>query len=110
MPVKWSDFNVHHEILVSSWNAEQAAEVARWCWIALAVVWVVLRFTIKKAKKRESLLEFTQHAAPALLGFWLIFETSWKWPPFELRLFPNTATFWSVGLFLTVVGVALAIW
>jgi protein-S-isoprenylcysteine O-methyltransferase Ste14 len=101
---------VYHEILNSSWNADEAARLASWCWLLLAAVWLVMRFTIKKAKQRESLWEFTQHAALALLGFWLIFERFWKWPPFEQKLLPDTATIWNAGLFLTVLGVAIAIW
>lgn len=101
---------MHHEILTSSWNAEEAARLAGWCWMVLAAVWLVMRFTIKKSKKRESLWEITQHTAPALLGFWLIFERVWKWPPFEQKPLPDTATLWNAGLFLTFLGVAIAIW
>jgi protein-S-isoprenylcysteine O-methyltransferase Ste14 len=93
-----------------AWSAEQAAIIAGWFWIVLMMVWIVMRFTIKKAKKRETFWEFLQHAAPAILGFWLIFEKAWKWHPLEQKLLPDVPLVWNIGLLLTGMGVAIAIW
>jgi protein-S-isoprenylcysteine O-methyltransferase Ste14 len=92
------------------WGAEQASILAGWCWMSLAAVWVMMRFTTKKVKKRESAWEFAQHAVFALLGFWLIFENSWKWHPIQWKLLSEVPVVWGTGLVLTAAGVAIAIW
>jgi len=101
---------VSFQSMSGPWNAEEAARLAGWCWTALLVVWVVMRFTIKSAKRRESALEMLGHAVPAVLGFWLIFETNWKPPALQQNLLPNVAELWDLGLLFTALGVALAIW
>ena len=78
--------------------------------MVLGIVWILMQFTVKKAKKRESLWEIAQHMAPAVLGFWLIFERIWKWPPLEQKLLPDVPFVWNFGIALTIMGIAIAIW
>jgi protein-S-isoprenylcysteine O-methyltransferase Ste14 len=92
------------------WSEALATRLASLCWMALGVVWIVLQSRAKKTKKRESRSEILQHVLPALIGFWLIFERFWKWPPIERKLLPDAPRTWILGLALTAMGVALAIW
>jgi protein-S-isoprenylcysteine O-methyltransferase Ste14 len=85
-----------------------ASQWARWLWDLLLLVWVVLWFGMKRAKKLETPWEMAQHAVPVILGFWLMFENSWK--GLNTRLLPETPAVLWVGLALTAVGVGLAIW
>jgi protein-S-isoprenylcysteine O-methyltransferase Ste14 len=85
-----------------------ASQWARWLWDLLLLVWVVLWFGMKRAKKLETPWEMAQHAVPVILGFWLMFENSWK--GLNTRLLPETPVVLWVGLALTAVGVGLAIW
>jgi protein-S-isoprenylcysteine O-methyltransferase Ste14 len=85
-----------------------ASQWARWLWDLLLLVWVVLWFGMKRAKKLETPWEMLQHAAPLVLGFWLLYERGWKF--LDIELLPEIPmVLWS-GLVLTAVGVALAIW
>jgi protein-S-isoprenylcysteine O-methyltransferase Ste14 len=85
-----------------------ASQWARWLWDLLLLVWVVLWFGMKRAKKLETPWEMAQHAVPVILGFWLMYENSWK--GLNTRLLPETPAVLWVGLALTAVGVGLAIW
>lgn len=85
-----------------------ASQWARWLWDLLLLVWVVLWFGMKRAKKLETPWEMAQHAVPVILGFWLMYENSWK--GLNARLLPETPAVLWVGLALTAVGVGLAIW
>src|SRR5215467_13141732 len=98
------------QIFSAPWNEDQASALAGWFWLVLMIVWAVMRFTIKPAKKRETLWEITQHAIPAILGFWLLFEKYWKLGPLSQRILPNVPLTWDAGLLLTAFGIAVAIW
>jgi protein-S-isoprenylcysteine O-methyltransferase Ste14 len=84
---------------------------ARWLWDILFLVWMVLWFGMKRAKKLESPGQMLQHVVPLILGFWLLFGKSVKgWNFLEIELLPEIQlVLWS-GLVLTAAGVALAIW
>jgi protein-S-isoprenylcysteine O-methyltransferase Ste14 len=101
---------VNLEFFRDAWSADAAMEIASWCWYLLAAVWLLMRFSMKKAKEKESFAEFAEHAIPAIAGFWLIFERSWKWPPLQPRLLPDVPTTWDLGLILVGAGVFIGIW
>jgi protein-S-isoprenylcysteine O-methyltransferase Ste14 len=89
-------------------NADQALQWANWLWDSLLVVWLVMWFGMKRAKKLETPWEMAQHAVPVIVGFWLLFEKDWK--GLNIRLVPETPSVWWFGLILTATGVALSIW
>lgn len=91
-------------------TADQASQWASRLWMALAIVWVAMRLSIKRAKQRESLGEFAQHAVPLLLGFWLLFGKLENWGWLNYRPLPNTPAAWAAGLFITAFGVGFSIW
>ncbi len=91
-----------------SMNGDQASQWAEWLWMVLCGVWLVMWFSTKSVKKRESPLERVQHLIPLILGFWLLFEKNWK--GLDVRLAPDTPAAWWPGLVLTAAGVAISIW
>ncbi len=92
----------------ASMNADQASQWAEWLWMVLCGVWLVMWFSAKSAKKRESPLERVQHLIPLILGFWLLFEKNWK--GLDTRAVPDNPAAWWLGLSLTAGGVAISIW
>ncbi|HKM82434.1 MAG TPA: isoprenylcysteine carboxylmethyltransferase family protein [Terriglobia bacterium] len=94
-----------------NWLAMDAGRVSAWAeymWMALWGVWVVMWFSTKSVKKRETSLERVQHLIPLILGFWLLFEKNWN--GLSLRLVPDTPAAWWLGLVLTAAGVTISIW
>jgi protein-S-isoprenylcysteine O-methyltransferase Ste14 len=88
-----------------TWNALSAETAAIWSarlWMLLAIVWVVSRFGIKRAKQRESTGEFVLHAFPVVIGFWLLFANH--------NVLPATLAIWMAGLALTALGIGISIW
>jgi protein-S-isoprenylcysteine O-methyltransferase Ste14 len=95
--MNWADISV-----------EQASDLAGGLWLALAVVWLVMWFQMKKAKKRESPLERLQYIVPLVLGLLLLFGKGWKM--LNTRVVPDIpAVLWS-GLLVTAIGVGISIW
>jgi len=90
-------------------TADKASEFAGWLWSALALVWLVLWVSMKRAKKLETPWEMLQHAVPVVLGFWLLFGHLESWGWLNYRLFPNVPATWLAGLGLTALGVGLSI-
>jgi protein-S-isoprenylcysteine O-methyltransferase Ste14 len=91
-----------------SMSADQASRWAEWLWMVLCGVWLVMWFSAKSVKKRESPLERAQHLIPLILGFWLLFEKNWK--GLDTRLVPDNPAAWWLGLALTAGGAAISIW
>ncbi len=95
------------------WNwltAQQAWHGAEYLWQLLALVWLILFFGMKRAKRLEGWGERAQHEVLVAFGFWLLFADYWNWGWFDFRLLPNVPQVWAVGLALTAVGVGTAIW
>jgi protein-S-isoprenylcysteine O-methyltransferase Ste14 len=91
-------------------SADDASQWASYMWMLLAAVWLVLRFTIKKAKRREKLTEYAPHVIGVTLGFWLLFSRWKDWGWLNYRLLPDVPAVWIVGLALTALGVGISIW
>lgn len=89
-------------------SADQASEMASLLWILLMLVWLVLWFGMKRAKKLETPWERLQHAVPVTLAFWLLFGNQWKM--LDTRLFPETQVSLWVGVLVTALGVWISIW
>lgn len=91
-------------------TADTASDWAGRLWQLLLVVWVVLWFGMKKAKKLEGWGERAQHGVLVVVGFWLLFGQLANWGWLNYRLVPNVPTVWAGGLLLTAIGVAISIW
>lgn len=89
-------------------NAGRGMELASWLWTLLMVVWLILWFGMKRAKKRETPWERLQHIVPVSLAFWLLFGKQWK--ELDARLFPGTPLWLWVGVVVTALGIGISIW
>jgi protein-S-isoprenylcysteine O-methyltransferase Ste14 len=92
------------------WTAGTASEWAGRLWQLLAVVWFVLWFGMKKAKKLEGWGGWAQHGILVILGFWLMFGGLHNWGRLNDRIVPNRPELWVTGLALTALGVGISIW
>jgi len=94
-----------------TWDAitvDRAVTLAAWLWNSLLIVWVILWFGSKQAKKRESPWERLQHVIPVLIAFWLLFEGRHRF--WNARLLPETPFLLWLGLAVTALGVGISIW
>jgi len=89
-------------------NPGLATEIAAWLWNALLIVWVVMWFGMKQAKKSETPGERLQHVIPVVLAFWLLFENYYV--ILNVKLIPQTPSLLWAGILLTALGVGISIW
>ena len=91
-------------------TADQASEWAGRFWLLLLVVWVMLWFGMKKAKKLERWGERAQHGILVVAGFFLLFGNGVPWGWLNYRLVPNEPAVWLAGLAMTALGIGISIW
>jgi protein-S-isoprenylcysteine O-methyltransferase Ste14 len=91
-------------------NADAALLWAVRLWQVLMVVWVVMWFGMKRAKRRESWGERAQYSVLVILGFFLLFGRLRNWGWLNDRLLPDVVQVWVAGVLLTALGVGMAIW
>ncbi len=97
-------------LLHQEMTPESALHWAKWCWMILAFVWIAMAFTIKRAKRRESIVERLQYIGLLAAGFWLLFGgLSQKFTFLGIRLLPSVPIIWWIGALLTAAGVGVAI-
>jgi protein-S-isoprenylcysteine O-methyltransferase Ste14 len=89
-------------------TADHALEIATVLWDVFVVVWLVLWFGMKRAKKRETAWERLEHVVPAVLAFWLLFGNQVRM--LGQRLFPETAGVLWAGALATALGVGICVW
>jgi protein-S-isoprenylcysteine O-methyltransferase Ste14 len=89
---------------------ESALQYAKWLWMLLAAVWLLMAFTTKRTKQRETSAERLGHILPLVIGFWFLFGQPLYFPWLHFRLLPNLPAIWWTGLFLTLLGVGSALW
>jgi len=95
----------------SDWLTQQTAmEWAGRLWEVLILVWFVLFFRMKRAKKWERWTERIGYVLVLLAGTWLIFGTQSYLPGLNYRVLPNDRLVRGIGLTLTAAGVGMAIW
>jgi protein-S-isoprenylcysteine O-methyltransferase Ste14 len=80
------------------------------CWIVLWLYWLFSARNQKTAKKREPSSERMRQILPMAACYLLLFEplTGWGW--LGVRFIVKRPDLGFVGLFLTALGVAFAIW
>lgn len=89
---------------------DRALQAASVCWWLLMLVWLVLAFSIKRAKQMETNSERLLHVVPVTVGFWLLFANKPHLAWLNLPRLPQDPNVWLVGFLLTALGVGLAIW
>jgi protein-S-isoprenylcysteine O-methyltransferase Ste14 len=96
-------------LLGGEMTPDRAMQYAKWCWMLLAIVWLVMAVAIKRAKRRESIVERLQYTAILVIGFWLLFGQARNIAWLHSRLLPNVPAVWWSGLLLTGIGIAIAV-
>ncbi len=89
-------FNMQHAILYP--------------WVALAFVWAVTAVTAKKAAYREARSSRVSHILFMAAAFALLFRPDVRVGVLATRIVPPTPEIVALGLGLTALGVAFAIW
>jgi len=78
-------------------------------WAMLAVYWLVSAFGRKPARRRENPLARLTHTIFMALAFYLLYTKSGP-PWLRIRFLPDMPAVAWLGLFLTALGIGLAIW
>lgn len=89
-------------------NPGFATEISAWLWNALLLVWLVMWFSMKRAKKSETAGERLQHVIPVVFAFWLLFQNYYAF--LNAKLFRQTPLLLWAGILLTTLGVGISIW
>lgn len=74
------------------------------------MVWLLLAFFSKSAKRRETPGQRLEHILPALFGFLLIFREGAASPWLGRAIFPDNPVLMLLCLALTIVGLLFAVW
>jgi protein-S-isoprenylcysteine O-methyltransferase Ste14 len=85
-------------------------QIVRWCWLALALVWIVSAVYTKPTIRAQSSTARLLHIALALLGGLIIggviLPDSWM----SRHFIADTPTVEAIGLALTIAGLLFAVW
>ena len=79
-------------------------------WYAAAAYWTISTLRLKRTKVAESHSGRLLHIGVMTLAFALLFSTRLRLGPLGLRFLPESALVQNLGIFLTFVGAAFAIW
>jgi len=79
-------------------------------WVLFLVVWVIAAIRTKKTHERASVGWRVAYGIPVLVGAYLMFASNPAFGRLYTHIIPRSAAVENVGLFLTVAGIALAIW
>ncbi len=79
-------------------------------WYAAAAYWTISALRLKRTKVAESPSGRLLHIGVMTLAFALLFSTRLRLGPLGLRFLPESALVQNLGIFLTFVGAAFAIW
>src|ERR1700751_956989 len=85
-------------------------QIIFWAWLALTLVWLVTGVLAKRAVRTQSPASRLLHLVFTLVGFVLIFNSSWRLGPLDNWLYDPSAAVAYFGAGLTVVGIVFAIW
>jgi protein-S-isoprenylcysteine O-methyltransferase Ste14 len=82
------------------------------CWDIFIVVWLIALFSTKRTVQRQTFGSRFRYTLLFGLGFWLLFGGVFRDRQhlFQLVVLPHTVALNILGLVLTVLGLALAIW
>ena len=87
----------------------EAMRICGWLWTSLLTVWVILMLRRKETQERESLGSRLSYSVPTVLAFYLLFGgIPYAW--LHLRILPPAQPLQALGVALTVLGIAFAIW
>jgi len=89
---------------------QRAFQIAGRAWGIWVVLWLLMAFFSKSAKRRETPGQRLQHLIPALCGFLLIFREGTGAPWLTRAIFPDHPALMLAGVLATVLGLLFAVW
>lgn len=91
-------------------GAEQAFHIAGRAWAIWVLLWLLLAFFSKSAKRRETPGQRLEHLIPALFGFLLIFREGMALPWLGTAIFPDHPVLMLTCVVVTLLGLSFAVW
>jgi protein-S-isoprenylcysteine O-methyltransferase Ste14 len=79
-------------------------------WLTFAVVWLIAAFRTKQTQERAPLGPRLAYGIPVLVGSYLMFVGNSDSGRLYSRIVPRSAAIEDIGLFLTIAGIAFAMW
>lgn len=79
-------------------------------WITFAVVWLIAAFRTKQTQERAPVGSRLAYGIPVFIGAYLMFASDPAFGRLYTHIIPRSTAVESVGLFLTIAGIALAMW
>ena len=90
--------------------SQQAFPIAARLWAIWLVLWLLLAFLSKSAKRRETLGQRLEHLLPAVFGFLLIFREGTGAPWLTRAVFPDHPALMMAAVVVTALGLLFAVW
>jgi len=79
-------------------------------WLAWLIYWRVSARHVKRTQRRESIASRVSHLLPLLLGVLLVALPHVPSPLFATRILPRTLANYWIGVAITFLGLAFAVW
>jgi protein-S-isoprenylcysteine O-methyltransferase Ste14 len=79
-------------------------------WLFVLIVWVVFGLRRKQTQQRETVGSRLKYSIPTVLGFYLLFASGIDIDWLNRNLIPGVPSIQWLGIALTAIGVAFAIW
>lgn len=89
---------------MNGWNPFSVA------WTFFALVWLIAAFRTKRTQERAPFGTRLAYGIPVVVGAYLLAATNAGLARIYPRIIPNSAITEDIGLFLTIAGIAFAIW
>ncbi len=87
-----------------------ALQICRDLWLLFALVWLFAAFTVKKTQQRLDVGSSLLYGVPVFASFYLLFGDTRAVPWLNTRLYPHSFEIATLGVGLTALGIALAVW
>jgi len=91
-------------------RAGNAFQIARLAWGVWLILWLLMAFFSKAAKRRETPRQRLEHLIPAILGFLLIFREGTAAPWLTRTIFPDKPVLMLLCVAVTIAGLLFAVW
>lgn len=91
-------------------NREIVASIVEYSWYFFLAVWLIGAFTAKRQVRTQPIGPRLAHSGALLVAFILLYTSTFKFGFLGRRFVPNSAAIAETGMFLTLGGIAFAIW
>ncbi len=85
-------------------------QICSFLWTMFCLVWVIAALRTKRVQTRAGFASRLVYGIPVVIAFYLMFGDTHAFSWLETRLFARTVSLAIVGVALTALGIALAVW